>query len=608
MTNKSIRAAQLISPFGPGAVVDLGSESFTCVDISRWPAGECPALQDNPLQRALGKTIRTPPRDGQMGEVPVSRFPRWLFCPTCRRLYNYNTKTDSSNAFRQPCCENPECSNASLVPMRFIAVCEEGHMQDVDWFFWAHRNAQISATGQCTRQTAKLFYLTEGASGGDFNAMLIQCQCGAKNTLEGLTNRPYPFSCLGKQPWEVYQTNRCQATPRVFPRAASNVYYAQTRSALDISYSNEEETGRLGVFKNWLVDYPGLSALRSIATVIPDLESKPEFYDHIVREGVREFGLREDEVRSAVITALKVKTPRDRQSEGDFEPDHSQHGFIKAEWPHLSGNKAIISKYLHTRPISLKTLWPAAFGNIFEQVTLIERLREIRALIGFKRMKPDEGSTLVPIDLASGEDWLPGLETFGEGILLKICEERVAAWEASVSLLVENRTLRLREACERWGRSPSANYSSPRFIALHTLAHGLLRRLAFDAGYSSTSIRERIYCDHGQSGAAGILLYTADGDSEGSLGGLVRQGTPERFIGTVKRTISDLSWCSGDPVCSETEAQGVDGMNSAACHACALVSETSCMYNNSLLDRRLVVGSPDGRIPGLLGDLILEAF
>jgi hypothetical protein len=146
-------------------------------------------------------------------------------------------------------------------------------------------------------------------------------------------------------------------------------------------------------------------------------------------------------------------------------------------------------------------------------------------------------------------------------------------------------------------------YASPRFIALHTLSHGLIRRLSFDAGYSSSSIRERIYCDHSPAAAAGILLYTSDGDSEGSLGGLVRQGEPSRFLGTMRRTIADLSWCSADPVCSELEAQGVDGMNSAACHACALVSETSCTFNNSLLDRRLVIDSPDGSIPGLLSDL-----
>lgn len=608
MSEKSIRAAQLVSPFGPGAVVDLGNESFACVDISRWPAGECPTLDDNPLQRALGKAIRRPPSEDQAGQVPFSRFPRWLFCPNCRRLYNYAPANDEANEFRQPVCGQVDCGNAALVPMRFIAVCDQGHLQDVDWFKWSHRNAQVAEGGQCNRQTAQLAFETTGASGGDFNAMSIQCRsCGARNTLEGLTNKPYPFGCLGKQPWEGYrEVVGCASMPRVFPRAASNVYYSQIRSALDISHGAEEGAGKLVALNAWLAVHSGVHAFRTVKEMLPGWERKTELYAHVVGEAVREYGLGEDETRTAVIAAINGSGGGGQDSVHGGA-DHSQHGFIKAEWPHLSGTRPIRSANLRTRPVPLKDAWPKALSEPFEQVTLVERLREVRALIGFKRMKPDSASAEVPVDLGQGLGWLPGIETFGEGIFLKLSEPYVANWECSVAPVVAERTKRLEEACMRWGRDPAATYASPRFVALHTLAHGLVRRLAFDAGYSSTSIRERIYCDHAPSPAAGILLYTSDGDSEGSLGGLVRQGSPERLLGTVMRALADLSWCSADPVCSEMEAQGIDGMNAAACHACALVSETSCTFNNSLLDRRLVVGSPDGRIPGLLASLAVEA-
>lgn len=607
MSDKSIRAAQLVSPFGPGAVIDLGNESFACVDISRWPAGECPLLEDNPLQRALGKAIRRPPPEDRMGQVPFSRFPRWLFCPNCRRLYNYSPANEEANEFKPPACEGPACNGAGLVPMRFIVVCEQGHLQDVDWFRWAHRNAQVAESGQCTRQTARLVFETTGASGGDFNAMTVECRsCKARNTFEGLTSRPYPFGCHGRQPWEAYREGGCPASPRVFPRAASNVYYAQTRSALDISHGAEEGAGRLARLQDWLGSHPTLAGIRSIKAAVPDWERRTVLYDPIVMDAVREFGLGEDETRAAVIAAIKG-TGEGGQRSGATSSDSSQHGFIKAEWPYLSGPRAIRSPNLRTRPIALKGAWPDAFSDLFEQVTLVDRLREVRALLGFKRMKPDNTATEVPCDLGRGLDWLPGIDTFGEGIFLKLSEGHVAAWERQVAPLVAESTRRLQAACDRWGREPAAVYSSPRFIVLHTLAHGLVRRLAFDAGYSSTSIRERIYCDQGNAPAAGILLYTSDGDSEGSLGGLVRQGNPERFLGTLARSLADLSWCSSDPVCSEMEGQGIDGMNAAACHACALVSETSCTFNNSLLDRRLVVGSQDGRIPGLLASVAMEA-
>jgi hypothetical protein len=608
MSNKSIRAPQLVAPFGPGAILELGGESFACMDISRWPAGECPVLPENPLQSVLGKTIRRPPVEESNAEVPFYRFPRWLFCPSCRRLYDYRSRVDEDNSFGTPICDQAQCKKASLVPMRFVAVCEHGHLQDVDWFRWAHRNSQISDSGQCTRQTANLKFITTGASGGDFNAMTISCEsCHSAKTFEELTSRPYPFKCHGRQPWEGYRETTCESVPRVFPRAASNVYYAQTRSALDIRDGGKEQAGRRDALMHWLNPHPNLQGLRSVSKLIPDWETRTEIYQNLVEEAVRQFGLAEDVSRNAVIEAIKANGS-DGETKGVGTGGNSQHEILISEWPVLSSKLSIKSSFLQTRPFLTKNLWPDLYCQTFEQITLVDRLREVRALVGFRRMRPDKSSTEVEVDLGHGLDWLPGIDTFGEGIFVKLSESYVASWESRVQPLLADRMSHLLEACMRWGREPAEVYASPRFIALHTLAHGLLRRLAFDAGYSSTSIRERIYCSGGADPAAGILLYTSDGDSEGSLGGLVRQGDPNRFLGTLQRALADLSWCSADPVCGEMEHQGVDGMNAAACHACALVGETSCVFNNSLLDRRLLVGSLDGRIPGLFAGLVSEAY
>ena len=606
MSKKSIRAAQLVAPFGPGAIVELGSESFTCTDISQWPTGDCPPLRDNPLERVLGKVIRRPPIEESVAELPFFRFPKWVFCPTCRRLYDYRSVLDKSNDFQSPVCENARCNKSNLVPMRFIAVCDQGHLQDVDWFSWAHRNSQVTQTGQCTRQTARLEFHTTGASGGDFNAMSIRCSCTASNTFEGLTNRPYPFKCHGRQPWEQYKESTCASQPRVFPRAASNVYYAQTRSALDIEPDGTDGAATQSALSVWLNGHQPLMSFRGTVPFIPDWISRGALYKHLIDEAVRQFGLNEEVTRSAVIEAIKGSSRSSRASGAVVVNDQTQHGILMTEWPSLSGTRAIRSSSLRTRPFSTKDHWPESYCQPIDQITLVDRLREVRALVGFRRVSPDTSGTEVPVDLGQGLDWLPGIETFGEGVFIRISETFISEWESRVSSAFTKRSLALKEACTRWGREPAHVYASARFVALHTLAHGFLRRLAFDAGYSSSSIRERVYCSNGSSPAAGILLYTADGDSEGSLGGLVRQGHPDRFLGTLQRTLADLSWCSADPVCGEMEHQGVDGMNAAACHACALASETSCSFNNSLLDRRLVVGSTDGRLPGLLSTLSQE--
>ena len=44
----------------------------------------------------------------------------------------------------------------------------------------------------------------------------------------------------------------------------------------------------------------------------------------------------------------------------------------------------------------------------------------------------------------------------------------------------------------------------------------------------------------------------------------------------------------------------------AACHACALVPETSCEHRNGLLDRALLVGVPGERDFGFFSSLIDE--
>ncbi len=607
-TGKSIRASQLVAPFGVGAVVDLGSESLVCMDIDRWPGASCQVLADNQLAHALRKEIRRPPIEGA-GSVPYQRFPRWLFCPNCRQLFEYTKTADEQNEHRQPACTSGDCKGAALVPMRFVAVCDQGHLADVDWYHWAHRNAQASRTGTCARRGALLSFKTSGASGGDFNSMRIACSCGASATFEGLTDRPYYLGCKGRQPWEAREREvKCGADAWVHPRGSANIYYPKSLSALDISA--EDAVGAIerdNAINAWLDNHGAAASAVVVAGALKETwRGMPAIYKELVKEAQRLFGASEDEATAVVVGYIERRLGGATGGVGASSApvDDSQHGLLMAEWPVLSRPLSIQSRNLRTRPIQLAEEWPREYAALFEQVTLIERLREVRALIGFRRRTPDLSSALVPVDLGAGLSWLPGIDLFGEGIFLKFREEPMREWEKATAPATRDRTALLAAKCERWGRDPKEVYSSQRFVALHTLAHALMRRLAFDAGYSSSSLRERIYCDIGAGAKSGILIYTSDADSEGSLGGLVRQGEPTRLLATVRRAIEDLSWCSADPVCSEMEAQGIDGMNAAACHACVLLSETSCVHNNSLLDRRLLVGHPGGKFRGLLASFV----
>jgi Domain of unknown function (DUF1998) len=128
----------------------------------------------------------------------------------------------------------------------------------------------------------------------------------------------------------------------------------------------------------------------------------------------------------------------------------------------------------------------------------------------------------------------------------------------------------------------------------------------FECGYSSASLRERLYVsDAPDRNMAGLLIYTAAGDSEGTMGGLVRMARPDRLSAVLASALSDARWCSTDPVCMDAgeKGQGPDSCNLAAYHGCALLPETSCEEFNRFLDCGLVVGTFADATLGYFSDL-----
>ena len=133
----------------------------------------------------------------------------------------------------------------------------------------------------------------------------------------------------------------------------------------------------------------------------------------------------------------------------------------------------------------------------------------------------------------------------------------------------------------------------PSFVVLDTLAHLMIREMAFECGYPAASLRERLYFSDGDAGMAGVLVYLAAGEPGGSLGGIAQLSEPERFLRLLIRCVEAAEWCALDPVCGEHEGRGEPPLNRAACHACCLLPETSCEYGNLLLDRSLVASGQE---------------
>lgn len=582
MGMRTIRQGQIVMPFGVGAIIDIGQESYVMADISRWQPAHMRRIENSHLERKLHRPIKTPIAKEDVTPVSIHRFPRWHFCPRCRLMRMITGMEDAANNYQVPRCANSTCKG-ELTPMGFVAACKKGHLSEVDWHGWAH-SAPGANGNPCSRQGAKLWFETTGQGGGDWSAISVRCGCGAKRNFNGLVQveGSLGYSCRGGQPW-VRDEPGCGEKLWVYRRAASNLHFPKHISALDLM-PTEASISTDDLASQWEADVSWSIIKTMQAASIPTIQilnAAEPFAEKIATRN----GCAIDQVMSALAAAL---SPREdvRDDAGDLT--NTQAAIFRDEWETLAGHMDVSTEFLEIKRTPLPREWPHELLRTIRALSMVKRLREVRALLGFRRLKPDESQPLVPVDLGPNpSNWLPGVEAWGEGIFIQFDHAVVCEWESRVEASLTNRLKRIGVSASALGWDEGL--ATPRFLMLHSLAHAVIRRLSFDAGYAASSIRERIYSGPKGSTMCGILLYTADGDSEGSLGGLVRMGEPKRFGALLQAALLDIAWCSADPVCKESEKQGLNGMNAASCHACMLVSETSCSYNNSLLDRRTLV-------------------
>jgi hypothetical protein len=397
--------------------------------------------------------------------------------------------------------------------------------------------------------------------------------------LKGLT-------CSGSKPWlGPDEKDRCEQTdpPVVLQRGASNIYFATVASSILIPPYTSPVRKMIDVPKYWAYLTDGVAAGGMLDQVRIEELSKMQRLDV-------------GQVRAAVEEKLREQsTEAEEQTEEDFR---------YAEYSALLGDKRPIADDLRIAPQKIES-YDKWFRQFFDSVVLVEKLAETRALTDFSRVTPGISlttqATRGKLSLNPTIPWLPAIRVYGEGVFVVLRREALQTWANAASARVAPLSRRYDQVTAARGRPPRGLPSS--FFVLHMLAHMLIRRLSFECGYGSSSLRERIYCRESATGAmAGILIYTAAGDCEGTMGGLVRQGKPGRFESVLRSSLADAWWCSSDPLCGESSGQGTDSLNLAACHACALLPETSCEEGNRLLDRACVVGLPNSPQLGFFGE------
>jgi hypothetical protein len=409
------------------------------------------------------------------------------------------------------------------------------------------------------------------------------------------------YRCEGWRPWLGNVTEPCGNAVRASLRGASNVYFPMIESSIYLPPPGGSNREMLSSILSRIEISNGLAVLDSIGQLSPAT----------VRALDSSGALSPFPDDGELMEAVYALYPHSETHNDTFDLDSvPQAEWRRPEWEKLRGCLAHPDLTVEASDDS----YGEAVRRVFGRVRLVSALRETRALWGFTRL--DSGSLKLvdgkrrlwknQPDVAS--DWLPAYEVRGEGIYFELNNQKLADWENRDSVKARARLIGDRYAHLSLSRVMPARDLSPRFLLIHTLAHVLINTLVFECGYSSASLRERLYVDGGESEQAmcGVLIYTAAGDSEGTMGGLVRMGMPGLFDSMVLDAISGAQWCSTDPLCMEVGegGQGPDSCNSAACHDCSLLPETSCEEFNRFLDRALLVGTLNDADVGFFAGII----
>lgn len=524
-----LRPTQIVTTFGPGAIVDLPTRSVVVAGLEWWSGGT--AIYEPRLQNLLGvDELRRPPRPSAGGYVPCIEFPRWLVCGRDGRLLR-----------GQGC---PDHRYDATYPARLIQACPKGHIDDFPWGWWLHRGAD------CPGEVR----LSAGGRSATLADLTLRCiSCGRERSLAGATSDRLGIHCRGRRPWLRTDDPDCDAEPRGMLRGASNVYFPVSLSALSIPPWTNPVQEKLNPIWALIADKND-DDLRQVRDLMFPNVSIDLFLEAVAtRRGIATKASRQN-LKTEEFRAISAG-----QAAGDGE-------FQVSVMPPPNNRVGLIG------------------------VRRVDRLREVVALKAFTRIDyPDRGSSVdvneAPIT-SQAVDWRPAIENRGEGLFLMFDAEALASWGGKGA--PAHTASSINSAHNEWraarGLDPALPISAP-MVFLHSLSHLLLRQLSLDSGYSSSSLRERLYTD---GGVAGILIYTASSDSDGSLGGLVAQSRPERLAPMLEQALAAATICSSDPLCSERQPRG-GHLSAAACHACLLVPETSCELGNRFLDRGMLV-------------------
>ena len=612
-----IRRGQVITTWGPGALIDMPHHAAVMGGLDTWPD---PGRLEEILEPRLSRKLETmtdvsfprlyappaadsvKPWEGQPG-VGAWRFPEWFLV---QESASKRTKRGASPSgqplarggsrrlvHRMALDERRRFDGRPVVPSVHVRACPRGHLDDLDWRAFVH---SAQATGKVQGESSRVppchrqLWLDQTGTAGDLGELVVRCECGKRRRLYEAADVSLRAlgTCTGARPWlDRNAKESCSHPARLLVRTASNAYFAQIVSTLSLPDPAYEIRCAVEAHWNYLEMVDDAGGLGFIIKNKPEVANALASFDgervlEVIAE-TKEGGGSDQPIKRVELDAI-LSVPEGYGDDVPIDPKFHARRLPDTAW---------------RRPQSLGTLQGAVTQRSQADthiacVVQLHRLREVLALVGFTRLEaitPDihgeYDSELECAALALDPEWFPAVENRGEGVFVQLETAAVKEWLARAA--VHERLAALHAGHEAWSEDRKSRRPFPGgpYILLHTLSHLLIQSLAMRCGYPATSIRERVYAEDDRYG---ILLYTGSPDADGTLGGLVQQARRiEDHLDYARRA---AALCSNDPICAQhSHETGMEGrlLLGAACHACALVAEASCEMRNDYLDRALVV-------------------
>jgi hypothetical protein len=586
-----MRQSQVVTTFGPGAMLDLPNHSVLVAGLDAWSKGGVeivePRLTDK-LAKLLdvpSLRLQAPPVEHEDPTAPATgvdcfQFPEWFITQDLEAGGDARSGARSRMLVHRKALTrgkfiDRDRKRRAVVPIRFVRACRCGHIGDIDWYAFVHQGPS-----ECSGKHRQL-WIDERGTSGDLTEVWIRCECGKaeRNMSQAsqLQNRALGL-CDGYRPWlGTFTKEQCGEPNRLLIRTASNAYFPQLMSV--ISLPDRDETVKQAIDAVWeyveaVEDVDQLRYERKKAKVKSALEGIGD--EEAFKEIAARRGGTSKEEKTVKVAELETLVA----AKEDVGEDRPNGNFYARAFP--------------------RAQWDRPWMGRLARVVLVHRLREVVAQVGFTRFEsaaPDaEGELEMGVrraSLAREVSWLPAVENRGEGVFLQFKTEAIQEWLARPGVMDRGRQLEAGFRC--WAdehQGSHRRFPGLPYLMLHSFSHMLITAVALECGYPASSIRERIYAmpDVGY----GVLLYTGTADSEGTLGGLVQVG---RRVHEHVRSALDLGeLCSNDPVCAQHQPQSAHEhrfLHGAACHGCLLIAETSCEQQNDFLDRALVVPTVD---------------